>query len=873
MFRLTVKNLAANRIRFALTTFAVVLAVSFVVSAFVLTDGLRSSFGTLSEDIVAGTDLEVRPAGDFGTDDRLDPSLVSEAAAVDGVAEAAGAFLATDNTVRPVNADGDEIPATGPPQLAFGWIDSEALSQFRLVEGSAPGSGEFTMDLDSAANHGFSVGERYQVVTPTGVKELTLAGLTSFGENNDTLGATLMQFDLATLQDAVGETGYSSIRIALETGADRGQVQADLAGLAPTTEVVDNATLQSEQEDDFNEGIDIIGNVLLGFAGVSLFVSTFIIYNTFAIVLGQRTRELALMRTVGADPAQLRRSVMGEAAFIGVIASVLGMGAGVGVSYGLRSLFNAIGATLPDSPLVLSPRTVIAAAVVGIGVTLASAIFPARKASTVPAIAALRDGAAAGQRSGRSRLVAGFAIAALGAAALAVGLFVADTTLSVVALLAVGAIAVFVGITLISPITARPITAVLGWPAARVFGVSGHLARQNAGRNPQRTATTAAALMIGLAMVSMALVVGESVKAQLRSTLDSAVKAEYLVTEPNAFTAFPTEMTDRIEALPETAAVTTFRYDRAMVAGEERWIQGTDYADTAVLFDIGVVEGELPTGGVAGAGDVVLVSDEEAESAGYEIGDAIAFTFASGEVRALTVVGVYTDDIVIEDPFLIDFSTWDAVDAVGTDTWMAFSVADGVDEAAVRDALRPDHGRLPSRRARHLRRLRRAGRGIRRRGADRGERDGRPGRDHRPDRYRQHAGPVGVRADPGTGPAAGRRHDPAPAPPYGPVRGWPGRPVRRHARRRHRHRVRLGCRAGPARVGHVDPGGAVRSHRCAGGGGRPGRPAGSLGPGPASRQARRARRHRLVASSQQPTRPHGTTGRPAGAPDRVGVQR
>ncbi|MEM7273121.1 MAG: FtsX-like permease family protein [Actinomycetota bacterium] len=685
MLRLTIKNLAANRIRLALTTFAVVLAVSFVVSSFVLTDGLRSSFGNLSSEIVAGTDLEVRPTDEFGGTDLVPTSALDDVRAIDGVA-AAAPTLEIEDGVRPINAAGEEIPAGGPPQLAMAWIDDPRLSMVTLVEGDVPGAGEFTMDLDAAARHGFALGQTYDLVVPTGRTELTLSGLTSFGENNDTLGATLMHFDLATLRDISGiADGYDSIAVALGAEADRAATATLVEQAVPTAEVVDQATLESEIRSDFNAGINIIGNILLGFAGISLFVSIFIIYNTFSIVLGQRTRELALLRTVGADPAQLRRSVLAEALVIGVAASAIGIVTGIGVAFGLRGLFGLLGADLPASPVVLSTRTIVVAAVVGIVVTLVSAIGPARKASRVPPVAALRDGAAAGAVRGRTRLAIGGLLAAAGVAAGAAGLFAASTTASVIALLAAGSIGVFVGITLLSPVVAAPLTRLLGWPLARFFGTSGRLAGQNAGRNPQRTATTAAALMIGLALVSMTLTVGESAKAQLRSTLESSVTADFLaVDQTGGASPFPSQFTERIAALPETAEVTSFRYDGAEIGGDVRGIQGGDLAAVAELFDLGVTEGSLVS---AGTEDPVLLSDEEATATGLGVGDTVAMRFSSGERRDLTVIGIFEDDIVADEPYLIDLATWNEVGAEPADTWVALALADGVDGAAAEQAF------------------------------------------------------------------------------------------------------------------------------------------------------------------------------------------
>jgi putative ABC transport system permease protein len=694
MFRLTIKNLAANRIRLALTTFAVVLAVSFVVSSFVLTDGLRSSFGDLSSEIVGGTDLELRPDTDAAAWTPIDESVLGEVQAIDGVA-AAAPTLFVDDQIRPIKPDGEQISSNGPPQIAAAWTDEERLNQSRVVEGRSPETGEFIIDLDAAANHGFEVGNSYDVITPQGVENLALVGLMSFGENNDTLGATLMQFDMDDLQRFTDQAGYDSIAVALTSDADSAAVSDQMAALAANVEVVDQTTLESEQRAEFNEGIDTLGNILLGFAFVSLFVSIFIIYNTFSIVLGQRTKELALLRTIGADPVQLKRSVRLEALVVGLVASITGIAGGVGVAYLLRAVFAAIGADLPESPVVVAPRTVGVAFAVGVGVTLLSAIGPASKASRIPPIAALRDGAAAGAAAGWIRLTAGAVLTAIGVAAGATGLFVASDTSAIITLLAIGAISVFVGFTMLSPLVATPFTRGLGLPLGAGAGMSGRLAGQNAGRNPQRTSTTAAALMIGLALVSMALTVGESVKAQLRSTLETSIHADYLAVE-SANEAFPAEVGQELLATGLVDELTGFSFDVGYVdvngdgvtevsrSGERVFIESVDLAAANQLFDIELAEGVSYAPDVA---DPVVVSDGEAEAAGLTVGDTVEMTFDSGQTRELTVIGIRTDSNFLDDPYLLDRSTWQAVGNQPMYGWMAFSVVDGVTDEQARAAF------------------------------------------------------------------------------------------------------------------------------------------------------------------------------------------
>ncbi|HEC10979.1 MAG TPA: ABC transporter permease, partial [Acidimicrobiales bacterium] len=379
MYKLTLRNLLANRVRFALTLLGVTLAVSFVVSAFVLGDGLRRTFTDLSRDITAGVDLEVRPVAEFGDPPPLPFDSVETVASVDGVAAAVGILTAPDDSVRPIRSDGTGLPSSGPPQIAMAWVDNSDLSSFSIEEGSPPGSGEFVMDFDAARRHGFEIGGTYQFVTPTGRWDLVMSGTSRFGADNATVGAVLMQMNAEQAPQIFGLDGVSGVSVDLEPGADPETVVAQVSAALPGVEILDSAALTAEVEGEFNSQIDLIGNILLGFGGVSLFVSVFIIYNTFAIVLSQRTRELALLRAIGAAPRQVGTSVVGEALAVGIAASIAGLAGGVAVARGLEALFGLLGASLPDLPTVLAARTVIAAVVIGVGVTLVAALGPARK--------------------------------------------------------------------------------------------------------------------------------------------------------------------------------------------------------------------------------------------------------------------------------------------------------------------------------------------------------------------------------------------------------------------------------------------------------------------------------------------------------------
>jgi putative ABC transport system permease protein len=679
MFRLTFKNLWASKVRFALTTFGVTLAVSFVVAAFVLADGLRSTFAGVSEDITAGVDLEVRDVADFGEPPPLPESTVRTVAAVDGVADAAANIEAADNAVRPLTADGGVISTDGPPQLAFNWIDNEDLSAFRLVEGAPPQVGEFTMDLDAAAEHGFVIGDTYEFMVPDGRVDLTMSGTSSFGPDNSTLGAVLMQMHTDQASELFGIDGISSVAVQVADDADVAAVQAAVAAAVPFAEVVDNATVLEETTAAFTEEIDLVGNILLGFGGVALFVSIFIIYNTFAIVLSQRTRELALLRTVGADPKQIRRSAIGEALVIGVLASGTGIGGGIAIAKGIDALFGLMGVDLSEWPLILAPRTLIAAAVTGIGVTLLAAIGPARRAAAVPPIAALRDGAEAGAISSRRRVLVGSALIGAGLLVGAAGVAVESVG---GAALALGVIAIFVGVTVTSPLLVHGVTGVFGLPMSKLAGVSGRLARQNATRNPRRTAATAAALMIGLTLVATALVVAQSVKATMGSTFDRSAKADYYVTDDLDEVDLPASLAGELRENDVVAAATGFTHVDARVDGTVTGVVGFDFSQIDALLDVDVQAGGFDRS----VEHPVVVDVDEATATGAGLGDVVSLEVASGSRVDATIVGLFDDHAVLDEDYLFDATVFADAGIDQTAEWLAVSVTEDAPAAEV-DAL------------------------------------------------------------------------------------------------------------------------------------------------------------------------------------------
>ena len=685
MLRLTLRNLAANKARFMMTTFAVVLGVGFVVSSFVMSDGLRSTFNKLSEDITAGTDLLVRPTSDFGEPLPLPDELVAEVLAVDGVDNAVAFMESAENEIQPIKSDGTTITTSGPPQITFAWTNETEIGAFTIVEGTAPDQpGEFSMDHTAATKHGFEIDQTYDLVTPQGVEEgFTFVATTSFGADNSTVGATLMHVSLGEAQRLFGNEGLvQQIAVSLDTGADAAAVTESISPLLGDirAEIVDQATVTAEQADEFNSGVTIVGNVLLGFAIVSLFVSIFIIYNTFAIVLGQRVREMGLLRAIGADPAQLRRSVIAEAIIVGLVASVIGLAAGVGIAALLTAVFEAIGAELPAYPTILSARTIAVAMMLGLGVTVASSIAPARAASGVSPIVALRDGAVITKENGRQRLIRGGLTMVAGITLGSFGLFGPSlSTLALILTLGAAAVLVFLGLTLASPAVARPLTAALGWPVAKLMGTAGGLARGNASRNPRRTATTAAALMIGLSLVTTGYVVGESVKSSLGNLIEGSVTADYVIAGNEDSSGISPALADDLAATGQFSAVTGMRYDEARLGDDVHEVTALDLGAVDQLFDIDLRDGEIPS---SDATDVILLHDDLAADLAVGVGDAVPIEFVSGHTVDLTVAGIYADTTIFEDPLVPD-QVFDAAGASETDEWIAAALPDGVSTADV----------------------------------------------------------------------------------------------------------------------------------------------------------------------------------------------
>jgi putative ABC transport system permease protein len=678
MLKLSMRSLTSNKLRFALTTFAVILGVSFVVASFVLTDGLVKTFDTIIEDASGDVDVEVRARDEFDEVEMgirpIDEGLAEVLAGVDGVAEVSPGMQSMK--IVPVKANGDPIETLGAPILSFNWTDS-ALNPLSISVGEAPADvGEFAIDEGTADRDDLVVGAQYDVIGAGGREPFTLVGLTRFGDENQLAGAVLISFTLDDIQRLDGSEGTLQwIDLAAAQGVDPDELIARVEDVLPAdVEAVPGAVVVDEGQDDFASITSLFGNVLLAFALVAVFVSTFIIGNTFNILLGQRVRQLALLRALGASSAQVRFSALLESLIVGVVASVVGLGGGVLLALGLRGLMNSLGFGLPSFEIILAPRTIIAAVIVGIGVTLVASLAPARRAASVPPIAAMRAGFRFGSGEGTRRTIIAIVVSLLGVVALGYGLFGSGT--SALIALALGAVLIFVAVAMYAPLFSSPSASFLGAPLEHVpgGGITGHMARENSARNNKRTASTAAGLMIGLALIAMASVVAESLKESFKSDLGSTMIADYVITA-NGDAGFSNQVVDQVAALPELSDVSAVRWGNVRVDGSEKQVAGVDVELLPDLLDVDVRSGDPA---VAAQPGYVALSQDVADDNEVVVGDQLEVEFAASGAQTLTVGMIYGNDFLIGG-YVVDLSTWDENFDSQDDSVISARVADGVD--------------------------------------------------------------------------------------------------------------------------------------------------------------------------------------------------
>jgi putative ABC transport system permease protein len=643
------KALLGRKLRTILTAFAIVLGVATVSGTYVLTDSIDKAFDSIFTDVRQGSNVVISGKAAFDLSDEsgvqepsFDESLVEKVRALPGVDQAEGSV---DGEAQIIGRDGKAIVYGGAPNLGFSIARADSpFNPLTLVRGSWPAANEVVIDQSTANKENIKISDIVGVQAEGPVRRLNVSGIVKFGSVATIGGATLAGFDLPTAQKLFGEPGkLDEIAVSAKPGVSDDELLRQIrANLPPGTEARTGATVAKDDAEGTNEFISFLQTFLLAFGGVALFVGSFVIANSLSITIAQRTRELATLRTLGASRRQVRRSILIEALVMGVLASVLGLFLGLALAKGLFSLFDAVGFTLPNSGLLLETRTIVVSLLVGIVVTLLASLRPAFRATRVPPIAAVREGATLPEsRFARFRLPASIVLTLLGFAGLVWGLFAPGLgTAGVLVFMLGGALLVFFGIALLSVRLVEPLASALGWPATRIGGAAGKLARDNSRRNPQRTASTASALMIGLALVTLVSVLAAGIISSFKGSVNDLWRnADYAITAQNNFSPIPIAASEAVAKTPGVTAVGNVRGGEALIYNKGRSLTAVD-PPTAEMFSIEWKEGSAAVPRTLG-NDGAFVDDSFAEDHHLRVGSPIQVTFPNSTRQDFVVKGIF----------------------------------------------------------------------------------------------------------------------------------------------------------------------------------------------------------------------------------------
>ena len=652
MLTVALKGLAGRPVRALLTAIAIVLGVAMISGTYILTDTINSGFSTIFSRSYQNADVVIsgKAAFDSANGNTVEPpsmpqSLLAKIQKLDGVALAAGSV--TTDTLKLIGKDGKVISTGGAPSLGFSVTNAgQTFNPTKLTAGQWPhGSDQVVIDKATAHSKGFNVGDRIGVQSFGPARKLQISGIAEF-PGVSVGGATFAILDQPTAQTLFHKVGQlDAIRVQSKAGVKTPQLLSEIKPLLSSTEVVRSGTAQAKKDKDTNAGgfISFLRYMLLAFAGIALFVGAFVIANTLAITIAQRMREFATLRTLGASRRQVLWSVVIEALVIGVLGSVAGLFLGLGLAKLLNSLFVAIGIDLPQGSTVFATRTIVVSLLVGTIVTLVASVRPARRATRVPPIAAVREGsvlpvsrwAKYGPATSLTVLVVAVVLTCIGA--LASGLATGPRLLS----LGIGVLLLFIGVSMNASRVVRPLAAVLGQPAETIGGAPGLLAKDNATRNPARTASTASALMIGLALVTFVAIFGAGIRGSFESAVNKLFIADYAVTATNTFTPIEAEAGKALVGKPGINDVSAIRAGSARYLGSNNdltavqpnlnkgvkmdWTQGSD-----------AVPGELGLDGF-------FASKNYVKDHHLKLGSAVSLEFPTGKKTTVKLKGVWDE--------------------------------------------------------------------------------------------------------------------------------------------------------------------------------------------------------------------------------------
>jgi putative ABC transport system permease protein len=685
MLKISLKGMWAHKRRLIGTVLAVVLGVAFLSGTLVLGDTLTGGFGDAFAEANEGTDAIVRNETELASDDLAQRGWITGAAGelerISALPEVDTAAAAIDGNAQIIAADGDPIGGNGPPTDASAWIDDPRLNAYDLADGRVPeAEGEVVIDKASAETGDLAVGDQTTILTPQPLP-VTVVGLVTAGGEDSLGGVTYVGTTAAQAETlfAPAPDQASAIVAAAAEGVSQDEMADAIApGLPDGIEVLTGDELTTEQQEEIQgDFLGFFNTLLVVFALVALLVAAFSIANTFAILTAQRTRESALLRALGASRRQILLSTTAEAVVLGVVASVLGVGAGLLLAQLAVGGVSSIG--FPDSELVVQQSTIVTGLLVGLVVTVGASVAPAVRASRVSPLAAMRDVSTERVAVPRVRLALGVVLTGLGVVGVLAG--VAEASFSLVGF---GALACLAGVVSLGPVVARPISRLMGWPLPFVKGSTGRLARENASRNPRRTASTASALLVGVTVVVVFTILGASIKASIEQSVDQSFAGD-LVVQPRSFSGAGLDpaFTADVDALDEVDAI-GLSWGPITADGEGLEPSVADTSRLDAFIDVDVQEGSLQDVGQGG----LAVGEDLAEDRGWALGDEVEVSYADGATETLVVGAVYgATDLMGEA--IISPATWDPHAQQRFDGLALIDVVDGVSIAEAKEAIEP----------------------------------------------------------------------------------------------------------------------------------------------------------------------------------------
>ena len=591
MTRVAVKALAQRKLRTALTVLAIVVGVGMVSAALVLGDSMKKGADSLSASSYRGTDAVVSARTPFtvssqqmGAAPTIPASVLERVRSVPGVGAAVGDV--TDQQVKLAGRDGQ--PVGDGPYFGVGYDAGASgagdLTPFQLRQGRfARGAGEVVVDAGTAEKQGWKVGDPVKVSGRGPARDMRISGIARFGDVDSLGTATSAVMDLGAAQSLLGKGDrFDNVLVSAAPGVSAAELRRALARELPSSVRVQSAAASDRFAlDSLSQVVKWVKVILLVFGGVAILVGAFTIANTMSITLAQRSRELALLRALGATRKQVRRLVVAEATVMGAIGSALGIAAGIFIAEGLSSVMASAGMELPDAGTVFGPSTVIVSLIVGLGVTVLAALGPASRSTRVSPVTAMREGAdIPPSRFGRRSVPIAAGMLALSALLLAAAAFAPGIDAGGRgALIGPGVLLLFLGVALVSPKLARPLASVIGRPLERIGGSAGSLARRNAMRDPGRTAATASALMIGLSLVVFVSVVGQGIRQSTTGALEKQVHAQYVVGSTDGWTEIDPAAAAAVRRAPGVRTVSELTQDQARAFGKEAGVNGVDPQD------------------------------------------------------------------------------------------------------------------------------------------------------------------------------------------------------------------------------------------------------------------------------------------------------